>query len=239
MNSQPLAIEARNLRVSFGRKVALDGAQLHARKGRVYGLIGPNGAGKSTLMGTILGLVEPESGDIRINGQQWTPALLDLIGASINGPAFYPHLTAKKNLKVHSHLLGVDNKRVDDMLRFVGLDSAGRTKAKGFSTGMKGRLALAMALLGDPEILLLDEPQNGLDPEGVRALRHTIRQFADAGRTVIVSSHQLSEVAQLADDIGVVSAGRTMWEGPLADFAPGGDLEAAYFSLVTEGGQAA
>ncbi len=225
-------IETVNLTHRYGSKTALTDVSVKIRSGRIYGLIGPNGAGKSTLLGAILGLLTPTSGAVRVFGVPWTPdALLD-IGASINGPAYYPHLSAVDNLMVHAHLIGVDEVRVRSVLEHVGLHGTGRATARSFSTGMKARLALAIALLGDPEILILDEPQNGLDPEGIRALRQMLRDHADSGRTVVVSSHMLDEVAHVADDIGILVEGTLRWEGHLAAIEARGSLEDAFFSVV-------
>ncbi|MDN5562252.1 MAG: ATP-binding cassette domain-containing protein [Luteococcus sp.] len=232
MPSSSTVIETIDVSHRFGRKQALTNVNMRVRAGRIYGLIGPNGAGKSTLLGTLLGLIEPTQGSVRMFGMPWTPdALLD-IGASINGPAFYPQLTAQENLKVHALLTGVDDLRIAEVLQEVGLGGAGRARAKSFSTGMKGRLALAMAMLADPEVLILDEPQNGLDPEGIQDLRRMLRTWADAGRTVIVSSHMLDEVAHVADDIGVLVAGELRYQGTLQELERQGTLEKAFFTIV-------
>lgn len=232
MPSSSTVIETIDVSHRFGRKQALTNVNMRVRAGRIYGLIGPNGAGKSTLLGTLLGLIEPTQGSVRMFGMPWTPdALLD-IGAIINGPAFYPQLTAQENLKVHALLTGVDDLRIAEVLQEVGLGGAGRARAKSFSTGMKGRLALAMAMLADPEVLILDEPQNGLDPEGIQDLRRMLRTWADAGRTVIVSSHMLDEVAHVADDIGVLVAGELRYQGTLQELERQGTLEKAFFTIV-------
>lgn len=236
--SSTTVIETVELTHRFGSKLALQNVNMRVKAGRVYGLVGPNGAGKSTLLSTILGLITPTSGQVRAFGTAWTPdALLD-IGASINGPALYPHLDAADNLRVHAYLLGVDESHIDGLLQQVGLGHAGRAKARSFSTGMKARLALAIALLGTPEILILDEPQNGLDPEGIRELRATLRAYADQGRTVIVSSHLLDELAHIVDDIGILADGCLRWQGPISQLADHGSLEEAFFSIVRSGSAA-
>lgn len=225
-------IETVALTHRFGNRTALFDVNLKVRAGRIYGLVGPNGAGKSTLLSMLLGLLQPTSGQVRAFGMPWSPdALLD-IGASINGPALYPHLSAADNLRVHAHLLGVDEVRIHAVVDQVGLTHAGRAKARSFSTGMKARLALAIALLGAPEILILDEPQNGLDPEGIRELRATLRDYANDGRTVIVSSHLLDELAHIVDDIGILVDGGLRWQGPIGQLADRGSLEDAFFSIV-------
>lgn len=222
----------RGLVKSFGGQRVLDGVDLRVRPGRVYALLGRNGAGKSTTIKIMLGLLDADAGETYLLGRPFARAALAQVGASIDGPALYGHLSARENLLVHARLTGVDAARVDEVLAIVGLPSAGRKRARAFSTGMKARLALAIALLTDPEVLVLDEPQNGLDPEGIIELRRLIRALAAAGRTVLISSHQLGEVMHLADDIGVLASGRLVYEGPLADFAHG-DLEQAYLAATT------
>jgi ABC-2 type transport system ATP-binding protein len=196
-------------------------------------LLGPNGAGKSTTLKLLLGLLEPDAGRVLLFGDRWHRSALARVGASIDGPALYPHLSAAANLEVHARLLRLPRARVLDALDLVGLAATGRQRVQTFSTGMRGRLSLAVALLADPELLVLDEPQNGLDPEGIVALRRLIRSFAADGRTVLVSSHLLGEVVQLADDVGVLVAGTLRYQGELARLAPDGDLEGAYFALVS------
>ncbi|MCA6093603.1 ATP-binding cassette domain-containing protein [Streptomyces sp. SCA3-4] len=225
-------IETRGLSKAFRRSTAVDSVDLTVRPGRIYGLLGPNGAGKSTTLKMILGLLPPTSGEVRLFGRPWSRPDLSRIGASINGPSFYGHLSARQNLVVHTHLLGLPEAEADRALAAVELDRSDRKKAKSFSTGMKGRLALAIAMLGNPDVLILDEPQNGLDPEGIAALRTMLRRFTDTGRTIVLSSHLLGEVASVADDIGLIAAGRLRYQGRLADLAPDGDLERAYFTLT-------
>ncbi|MER7015747.1 ATP-binding cassette domain-containing protein [Saccharopolyspora sp. NPDC000359] len=217
----------------FGRTPAVKSVDLHVRPGRIYGLLGPNGAGKSTTLKMVLGLLPPSSGRVQLFGRPWSRQALSRVGASINGPSFYGHLSARQNLLVHAHLLGVSGAEVDRVLAAVDLHDSGRKKVKSFSVGMQGRLALAMAMLGDPELLVLDEPQNGLDPGGTATLRAMLRRFTQTGRTIVLSSHLLSEVATLADDIGLIAAGQLRYQGDVAGFAPDGDLERAYFSLTS------
>ncbi|MCL3776705.1 MULTISPECIES: ATP-binding cassette domain-containing protein [unclassified Actinomyces] len=225
---------------SFHRRRVLDGLDLTARPGRVYALLGPNGAGKSTTLSIALGLLRPEAGSVEVLGRPFDQGCLAHIGASVNGPSFFPRLSAHRNLAVHAHLTGTDLDVIDPLLEQVGLAGAGRTRAGAFSTGMRTRLALAMALLTDPEVLILDEPQNGLDPQGVIELRDLLRALARSGRTVIVSSHQLGEMARMADDVGVLNRGRLAYEGALeglADPDDGVGLENAYLALVTGTGE--
>ncbi|MEU8972550.1 ATP-binding cassette domain-containing protein [Streptomyces monashensis] len=222
-------IETRGLSKVFRRQAAVDSIDLVVRPGRIYGLLGPNGAGKSTTLKMILGLLPPTGGQVRLFGRPWERQALSRIGASINGPSFHGHLSARQNLVIHALLLGPGTE-VDRTLDTAGLNGTGRKKAKSFSTGMKGRLALAVAMLGTPDLLVLDEPQNGLDPEGIVALRTMMRGFTDTGRTIVLSSHLLGEVASVADDIGLITQGRLRYQGSLTGLAPDGDLERAYFT---------
>lgn len=232
------AFGCRGLTKSFGGTPVLDHLDLSVTPGRVYALLGRNGSGKSTSLKIMLGLLNADEGQAYLMGEPFTRAALAHVGASIDGPALYGHLSARDNMRVHARLTGVDDARADEVLEIVGLGASdrntGRKKARSFSTGMKARLALAIALLTDPEILVLDEPQNGLDPEGIIELRSLIRALAARGRTVLISSHQLGEVVRLADDIGVLAGGRLVYEGPLDDFTDG-DLEAAYLAATTGG----
>ncbi|MBB6015989.1 ATP-binding cassette domain-containing protein [Deinococcus radiopugnans] len=238
MNTPDFAIITDHLAKRFGKATVIHDVNLHVPTGQVYGLLGPNGAGKSTTLGLILGLLQPTSGGVELFGQPWRRDLLGRVGASLNGPAFYGHLSAAENLEVHARLLGLKADVVRRTLERVGLAGAGGKAAGQFSTGMKSRLALGMALLTEPDLLILDEPQNGLDPEGIYALRQQLRDYAGAGKTVLISSHQLGEVQQLADVIGVLHGGTLRYQGPLAQLQAGYDsLEDAYFHL-TRAGQA-
>ncbi|MDO5728518.1 MAG: ATP-binding cassette domain-containing protein [Actinomycetaceae bacterium] len=221
-------LEFSNVRVSFGRNEVLRGLSGRAQSGRIFGLLGLNGAGKSTFFHAVMRLV-PYDGSITLGGQ---PVDRALVGASINGPALYPQLSARGNLSVHALLTGTDPSRIDQVLDQVGLD-AGRKRAGAFSTGMKMRLALAIALLTDPPLLLLDEPQNGLDPAGIRDLRLLIRHVAEQGTTVIISSHQLGEVEHMVDDIGIIAGGTMPYCGTLEGVARADEsLEEAFFRIT-------
>lgn len=225
---------------SFGRQKVLTRLDLSAYPGRVYGLLGLNGAGKSTAFNIALGLITPDTGGVEIQGAALSRRNLAQVGASVNGPALFPQLSARRNLLVHCRLTGTHPQVISPLLERVDLAGTGRKRAGSFSTGMKVRLALAMALLTDPEVLILDEPQNGLDPQGIIELRDLVRDLADEGRTVVVSSHQLGEIARMSDDIGVLAAGGLVYEGPLADFADAADeraMEAAFLEAVSAGGR--
>lgn len=230
------AVRCSGLRLRRGDTTVLDGLDLSVAPGRVHALLGRNGAGKSTTFRILLGLVRADAGTAEVLGS--SPAdrgerqVLSRVGASIDEPAVYGHLSAFDNLLVHARLTGTSRSRIEDVLDIVGLAGTGRKRARSFSTGMKARLALGTAVLTDPELLILDEPQNGLDPQGIVELRTLLRSYACAGRTVLVSSHQLGEVVQLADDISVLAEGRCRYQGPLEDFAPPGRLEQAFLDLT-------
>ncbi|KQB83691.1 putative ABC transporter ATP-binding protein YxlF [Corynebacterium oculi] len=207
---------------------------LSVRRGRVHALVGRNGAGKSTTYRAILGLIAPDAGSVTVLGKSRTRTSLRHIGASINGPALYPHLSAMDNLMIHCRLLGLPRGEARRALAAVELPDT-RKRASAFSTGMKARLALAIAVLGSPEILLLDEPHNGLDPQGIVELRGFLHQWAARGGAVLMSSHQLHEVAHMTDDLTVLSQGRAAYSGPLAEFAAPEQLEERFFSLTAPG----
>ncbi|MEU3020869.1 ATP-binding cassette domain-containing protein [Nocardiopsis sp. NPDC007018] len=229
-------VRCRGLRLERGGSTVLDGLDLTVEPGRVHALLGRNGAGKSTTFRMLLGLLRPDSGTVEVLGAD--PAdrvgrgVLARVGASIDGPAVYDHLSAFDNLLVHARLTGTSRGRIEEVLDVVGLAGTGRKRARTFSTGMRGRLALGVAILTRPELLVLDEPQNGLDPQGIVELRTLLRAYAAEGRTVLVSSHQLGEVVRLADDISVLGGGRCLYRGPLARFAPPERLEQAFLDLT-------
>ncbi len=229
---KPVALSCDDLRISFGQRTVLDGFSMHVKTGRVHALLGRNGAGKSTCFRIILGLEDRGAGTVEIFGEKLSQDNLINIGASINGPALYSHLSARDNVRIHAKLLGLGLDEVDHVLGMVGLDDEDKKKARNFSTGMKARLALAIAMLGSPTVLILDEPQNGLDPQGIVDLRGFLRSWTAQGGTVLVSSHQLGEVARLTDDITVLVDGRAQYSGPLEDFAAPGQLEEEFLRMT-------
>lgn len=207
------SIETKQLTKSFKGTPVLMDVSIKVPKGCVYGLLGPNGAGKSTLLKTLTGVLKPNSGEILYQGVHWKHHHLQNIGAMIEGPAIYPNLTASENLKVLATLLAINDERIEEVLKIVGLQDTGKKLVKHFSLGMKQRLGLALALLNKPEVLILDEPTNGLDPIGIQELREFIRDLSQQGMTIILSSHILSEVQQLADKIGIICKGYLSYEG--------------------------
>ncbi|WP_149202623.1 ABC transporter ATP-binding protein [Actinotalea subterranea] len=210
-----------HLSKSFGVVRAVDDLSFTVRPGRVTGFLGPNGAGKTTTLRMLLGLVRPSGGSATIGGRHYHeldhPARV--VGAALEAASFHPGRTARDHLRVYAPQVGVPDTRCDEVLALVGLaDVAGR-RVGGFSLGMRQRLGLAATLLGDPRVLVLDEPANGLDPEGIAWLRAFLRHLAGEGRTVLVSSHVLSEVQQTVDDVVIIAHGRLVHASPLADLA--------------------
>lgn len=199
----------------FKGEKAVNNVSLNIPRNSIYGLLGPNGAGKSTILKMITGILKPTSGVVVFNNQTWSRESLNEIGALIEMPPLYENLTAKENLKVRTTLLGLPDKRIDEVLEIVQLTNTGRKRAGQFSLGMKQRLGIAIALLNSPKLLILDEPTNGLDPIGIEELRELICSFPEKGITTILSSHILSEVQQTADYIGIIANGVLGYEGQL------------------------
>jgi ABC-2 type transport system ATP-binding protein len=215
------AIELHGLTKRFGRITAVEDLSFAVQRGTVTGFLGPNGAGKTTTLRMVLGLVEPTAGTATIHGRPFRSIGDPLyhVGAVLEASSFYPGRTARNHLRVQAVAAGIDPARIEAVLELVGLVAAADRRVGGFSLGMRQRLALATALLGDPEVLILDEPANGLDPEGVRWLRQLLRAFADGGRTVLVSSHVLAEVAQTVDHVVILDRGRMVAHAPLEQLA--------------------
>ena len=214
-------IEIQGLSKRFGEVAAVDDLSFTAREGAVTGFLGPNGAGKSTTLRMLLGLVRPTEGTATIGGTPYTELVAPFrhVGAVLEADAFHPGRRARDHLRVLAVAAGLPLGRVDTVLREVDLADAGHRRVKGFSLGMRQRLGLATALLGEPEVLILDEPANGLDPEGVHWLRQFIRAFADGGGTVLISSHVLAEVAQTVDDVVIIANGRLVTQSSLTELA--------------------
>jgi ABC-2 type transport system ATP-binding protein len=215
------AIEIQGLSKRFGEVAAVDDLSFTAREGTVTGFLGPNGAGKSTTLRMLLGLVRPSQGSATIGGERYAELAEPFrrVGAVLEADAFHPGRRARDHLRVLATAAGLPLARVDAVLREVDLADVGHRRVKGFSLGMRQRLGLASALLGEPEVLILDEPANGLDPEGVHWLRQFVRAFADRGGTVLVSSHLLAEVAQTVDDVVIIANGRLVSQSSLAELA--------------------
>ena len=216
---QGLAIETSRLARRYGNLIAVEDLNLHVQRGSIYGFLGPNGAGKTTTIRMLLGLIRPNQGDVLLLNESLGKnrlAVLARVGSLVETPSLYSHLTGRENLEVTRRLRGVERKQIDRVLTIVNLEKDADRKAREYSLGMRQRLGLALALLGDPDLLILDEPTNGLDPAGIHEMRDLIRRLpAEHEITVFLSSHLLSEVEQMATHIGIIQKGRLLFEGAL------------------------
>jgi len=229
------AITVDRLTKRYGELVAVDDLSFEVRRGAVTGFLGPNGAGKTTTLKMVLGLARPTAGHALVAGRPY--AELDeparTVGAVLEGGLFHPGRSGRAHLRVQAKAAGLPSGRIEEVLALVGLEAAADKRVGGYSMGMRQRLGLATALLGEPEILILDEPANGLDPAGIRWLRTFLRGFADDGGTALVSSHLLAEVAQAVDDVVVIGHGRCLAQGAIGDLVdPDASLEDVYLDLT-------
>ena len=238
-------------RLRRGRTVAVDRLDLSVPEGGVFGFLGPNGAGKTTTIRALLGLVRPTAGRCRVLGADSPAALSTVIrrvGSIVETPALYPRLSGRRNLELLGRLAGIGGARIGEVLEQVGLSARGDDLVKTYSLGMKQRLGIGAALLKDPELLILDEPANGLDPAGIKEVRDLVRRLGSEGRTVFVSSHQLAEVQQMCDHVAILSRGRCVAGGPVGEVLSRGragalivrapDLPAALSALTAAGFEA-
>ena len=227
-------IQAHGLTKTFGPVRAVDDLSFSVERGSVTGFLGPNGAGKTTTLRMLLGLVAPDAGTATIGGRVYAdlPEPLHQVGAVLEASSFHPGRTARSHLRIQALAAAADPGRIDDVLDLVQLTPAAGRRIRGFSLGMRQRLGLATALLADPELLILDEPANGLDPEGVHWLRGLLRGFAAEGGTVLMSSHMLAEAAQTVDSVVIIDHGRLVTQSPLASLTAHGDLEAAFLEFT-------
>jgi len=221
VNENDVPVRARGLVKRYGRILAVDHVDLEVPAGAVYGFLGPNGAGKTTAMRMLLGLLRPDEGEVRLFGrdpQHELPAALDGVGGFVETPHFYPYLSGRKNLELFAALDGDGARaRIEPALELVGLEDRSRDRVGGYSQGMRQRLGLAVSLLRDPRLLILDEPTNGLDPGGIRDMRALIRDLAARGMTIFLSSHLLAEVEEVCTRVAVIRSGRVVYEGTLAE----------------------
>jgi ABC-2 type transport system ATP-binding protein len=227
-------IEFHNLSKQYKDVLAVSNFSAQVHSGRVTGFLGPNGAGKSTALRCLLGLVNPTSGRALINGGSYSELNdpIKRVGAVLDSRGFHPGLTAMQNLKVMASASGIDFSRITEVLKFVDLEGATNKRTKGFSLGMKQRLSLAIAMLGDPEILILDEPANGLDPLGIVWLREFLQKLASEGRTILVSSHQLAEMQNTVNDVLIINKGVLVAQGTIDEIRKGKSLEEAFLHLT-------
>jgi lantibiotic transport system ATP-binding protein len=241
-------VETHNLTKRFGEEIAVSALNLKIPKGEVYGFLGPNGAGKSTTLRMLLGLMRPTAGSIRIFGRDLKKdriSILRNIGSLVESPSYYSHLTACENLEAIRKILGSPKEKIDEVLELVRLSKAADKKVKGFSLGMKQRLGIAMSLLNDPKLLILDEPTNGLDPSGIIEMRNLIKRLPkEKDMTVLISSHLLSEIDQVATYVGVISKGKLIFQDSIEAMRKKAQLKirlkvsdanSAYRSLLARG----
>jgi ABC-2 type transport system ATP-binding protein len=216
---QSARVEVADLTKKFGSLTAVNKLSFSVEPGRITGFLGPNGAGKTTTLRMLLGLVRPTSGSATIGGLPYShlQAPQRVVGAALEATSFHPGRSGRDHLRVMADTAGVGKKRVEEMLELVGLPAAAGQRAGGYSMGMRQRLALAGALLGDPQVLLLDEPANGLDPEGIRWLRMLLRHLSGQGKTILISSHMLAEVEQTVDDVVIIANGKLIRAGAIND----------------------
>jgi ABC-2 type transport system ATP-binding protein len=228
-------IEATGLTKRYGHVLAVDQLSFTVERGQVVGFLGPNGAGKTTTLRMLLGLVRPDAGSATIDGHPYGDLAdpLRQVGAVLEASSFHPGRTARNHLRIQAMAGGIDATRVGVVLDLVGLREAADRRVHGFSLGMRQRLGLATALLADPAVLILDEPANGLDPEGVRWLRDLVRGLAAEGTAVLVSSHILAEVAQTVDSVIIINQGRVVTQAPIAELTATARLEDVFLGLTT------
>lgn len=209
-------VETKNLTKQFGKEQAVTGLDIKIPKGEIYGFLGPNGAGKTTTIRMLLGLMKPTNGSIQIFNKDLNKdkkVILQKVGSLVENPSYYPHLTAYENLEAIRKIVGAKKTRIAEVLEIVSLTEAANKKVKGYSLGMKQRLGIAAALLNQPELLILDEPTNGLDPSGIIEMRNLIKRLpAEYGMSVLISSHLLSEIDQMATTVGIVSRGKMIFQ---------------------------
>ncbi len=229
-----IILETKDLTKKYHGQVVLDKVSIKVEKGTVYGLLGPNGAGKSTLLKIITRGIGKSGGEVLFENHLLSTEDLRKIGAIIEHPAIYPNLTARENLEVIRTLLDIDKGRIDEVLKIVALENTSKKIVREFSLGMKQRLGIAMALINSPSLLILDEPTNGLDPLGIEELREFIKELASKGITIILSSHILSEVEQVADKIGIINKGRLCYEG--ANNTSESKLEDLFIEIIKKEG---
>ena len=231
------AIEFVGLVKRYGKVTSVNDLSASVAEGKITGLLGPNGAGKSTALRCLLGLASPTSGSTKILGKAYRDLVnpISQIGAVLDSRGFHGGLTGKQNLKVMAAAAGIADSRVDEVLKLVDLEDSAMRPAKKYSLGMKQRLCLAGALLGDPKVLILDEPANGLDPVGIAWLRGFLRDLASKGKTILVSSHQLAEMQSTVDDVIIINNGQLMAQGSLREVIGSGTLEEAFLKLAVGG----
>lgn len=226
-------LETKNLQKKIKQQEIIKGISLRIPRGETYGLLGPNGAGKSTIMKLITGLMKPTGGEVIFDGVPFSRESLGKIGVLIEQPALYGNLTSLENVTIHARILGVSEEETKRALKLLRMDQTGKKKASQFSMGMKQRLGIAIALLGNPQFIVLDEPTNGLDPAGIQELRKLINDLNEQGVTVLVSSHNLSEIQHISSHIAIILNGKLKYEGSIDSDV---DLEEVFLKMTKEEG---
>jgi ABC-2 type transport system ATP-binding protein len=227
-------IAFQNLVKRYGKQLAVADLSANVESGKITGFLGPNGAGKSTSLRCLVGLANPTSGQATIFGKPYQEIAnpLSRVGTVLDSRGFHASLTGSQNLRVMAAAAGIANSRVDEVLALVELSDAADKRVKGYSLGMKQRLSLAGAILGDPEVLILDEPANGLDPAGIAWLRNFLRNLSSSGRTILVSSHQLAEMQNTVDNVLIINKGQLIADGNMREIIGEGSLEEAFLRLT-------
>lgn len=215
---EQVIIETQSLSKHYGRIKAVDGLNLKVCRGEVHGILGPNGSGKTTTLGIVLGVIRQQSGHYRWFDTEPTAITRRRIGSTLENPLFYPYLNAIDNLKIIADIRGCSYSNIPDVLQSVGLSDRKRSRFSTYSMGMKQRLAIAAAMLGDPEVLIFDEPTNGLDPQGIAEIRMLVRNIAAKGKTILMASHLLDEVQKLCTHVTMLQHGRCLYSGPMSQF---------------------
>ncbi|WP_026584792.1 ABC transporter ATP-binding protein [Bacillus sp. J33] len=214
-------VSTKNLTKKFGDQFSVDHVNLEIKRGQIFGFLGPNGAGKTTSIRMLLGLMKPTKGEVKLFGKTFNENRIDnlrKVGALVEAPSYYRNLTGFENLKLSSKILGVSNARIEEVLEIVRLSEVSNKPVKQYSLGMKQRLGIALALLGSPELLILDEPTNGLDPSGIHEIRQLIKRMPkDFGITVLISSHNLAEIEMIASHVGIIQSGKLKFHGTLEE----------------------
>lgn len=237
-NTSDVVVTTNDLTKRYGKgdaaRLAVDAVSMTVRRGEVYGFLGPNGAGKTTTLRMVLGLIRPTSGTATVLGQPaGGPAVTEQVGALIEGPGFYPYLSGRDNLRVMARYRGLSRDAAEIALERVDLAKRGNDKFRSYSLGMKQRLGVASALMGEPEVIVLDEPTNGLDPAGMQDMRRLIVSLAESGTTIVLSSHLLAEVQEICDRVGVINGGRLLRESTVAELRGGALLRVRATPLET------
>ena len=226
--SNGIIVKTKNLTKHFGHIVAVDDLSIEVHKGEAFGFLGPNGSGKSTTMGMILGLIAPTSGSVEVFGleaQHNLPSILPSVGAVMETPGLYPYLSGRDNLKVFARLSDhISDKRIDEVLDLVEMSSRAKDKFSNYSMGMKQRLAIACALLHNPELIIMDEPTNGLDPAGMKEIRELIIELSKQGKTIFLNSHLLHEVEQVCERVAIIKKGKIVVQGLVKELVKAGDV---------------